>query len=132
MRTRIWQEYRILEGHLIGSYIKGSMSMHAKFTNVSIPLGSMPKDDVSDILLKVPFYQGIEALRHLIQQSDKADGHIAKNISADYFPLDKAHCRRKLQMNFKDFKCSIQQQALRKSFCKPQFYTEKRAFHFRV
>ena len=32
-------DYREVSGYLIGSYIKGSMAAHMKWTNVSLPLG---------------------------------------------------------------------------------------------
>ena len=35
--------YRIEQGSLMGSYMKGSMASHMKWTNVSIPLGKITK-----------------------------------------------------------------------------------------
>ena len=77
-------DYRILSGKLMGSYFKGSMASHMKWNNVSIPLGNMP-EDVVDKLLSVPLYEGVDALIHLIQQNEKAEGNVGKIIPADLF-----------------------------------------------
>lgn len=77
-------DYRILSGKLMGSYFKGSMASHMKWNNVSIPLGSMPEDMV-DKLLSISLYEGVDALNHLVQQNEKAEGNVGKIIPADLF-----------------------------------------------
>lgn len=77
-------KYRIIYGHLMGSYMKGSMASHMKWTNVSIPLGKMP-DDIRESLLSVTFYDGVEALKKLFESSQDSSSQIAKPIPADFF-----------------------------------------------
>lgn len=76
-------EYRKKQGQLKGTYIKGSMATHMKYTNVSLPLGQMP-DHISKVLLEVPFCEGVEALVQFLEASK--DQRIGKQIPADYFP----------------------------------------------
>ena len=78
-------DYRIDEGNLLGSYLKGSMAAHMKYSNVSLPLGKMP-DDLRSKLLTLQFREGIEALKSLLEsvKIDK-DGQIGKIIPADFF-----------------------------------------------
>lgn len=78
-------DYRMVRGHLVGSYIKGSMSRHMKWTNVFLPLGKMP-EDIQDPLLTVYFREGVEALKQLLERS-KEDGDLGKTIDADFFPI---------------------------------------------
>lgn len=77
-------DYRIRKGNLIGSYIKGSMASHMTWTNVSLPLGTMP-DDLKDLLLSVQFREGVEALKQLSENTE-GDGQLGKQIPADFFP----------------------------------------------
>ena len=88
-------DYRIERGELKGSYFKGSMASHMKWTDVSIPLGKMPADEI-DILLNVSFYDGVNALKQLIEKAD--NGHLGKPIPADYFPYI-AKCNNDRYMN---------------------------------
>lgn len=78
--------YRKVHGHLMGSYMKGSMASHMKWTNVSIPLGKMP-DDVRELFLSVTFYDGVEALKKLFESSQDSSSQIAKPIPADFFAV---------------------------------------------
>ena len=77
-------DYRIERGALKGTYFKGSIASHIKWNNVSIPLGKMPAD-VIDELLSVPFYDGVSALKQLVENSD--NGQLARPIPADLFPF---------------------------------------------
>lgn len=77
-------DYRIERGELKGSYFKGSMAAHMKWNDVSIPLGKMPKDVIDDFLC-VPFYDGVNALKQLVENSE--NGQLAKPIPADFFPF---------------------------------------------
>lgn len=76
--------YRKVHGHLMGSYMKGLMASHMKWTNVSIPLGKMP-DNIRESLLCVTFYDGVEALKKLSENSQNSSGQIAKSLPADFF-----------------------------------------------
>ena len=88
-------DYRVERGELKGSYFKGSMASHMKWTDVSIPLGKMPTDVIDD-LLRVPLYDGINALKQLIANAD--NGQLAKPIPADFFPYI-AKCNKDPYMN---------------------------------
>lgn len=77
-------DYRIERGALKGTYFKGSIASHIKWNDVSIPLGKMPAD-VIDEFLSVPFYDGVSALKQLVENSD--NGQLARPISADLFPF---------------------------------------------
>lgn len=77
--------YRKVQGILIGSYFKGSMASHMKWTNVSLPLGKMP-NEIKEVLLRVEFQEGIESLKTLAENSQAAGTEISKTISADCFP----------------------------------------------
>lgn len=88
-------DYRIKHGDLKGSYFKGSMASHMKWTDVSIPLGKMPKNEIDD-LLRVPFYDGVNALKQLVENAD--NGHLVKPIPADFFPYI-ARCNKDPYMN---------------------------------
>ena len=78
-------DYRNVQGYLMGSFIKGSMASHVKWTNVSIPLGKMPSD-LQDALLDVSFREGVEALRKLAESCGKGSP-LSKIIGADLFPV---------------------------------------------
>lgn len=88
-------DYRVERGELKGSYFKGSMASHMKWTDVSIPLGKMPTDAIND-LLSVSFYDGVNALKQLIENAD--NGHLVKPIPADCFPYI-AKCNQDPFMN---------------------------------
>lgn len=77
-------DYRIERGALKGTYFKGSIASHIKWNDVSIPLGKMP-EDVIDEFLSVPFYDGVSALKQLVENSD--NGQLARPIPADLFPF---------------------------------------------
>ena len=51
-------EYRKKQGQLKGTYLKGSMANHMKYTNVSIPIGKMP-DHIAKVFLEIPFTEGV-------------------------------------------------------------------------
>ena len=78
-------DYRKVRGRLVGSYIKGSMASHMKWTNVSLPLGKMP-ENIQDELLAVYFREGVGALKQLAESSME-DGLLGKTIPADFFPV---------------------------------------------
>lgn len=63
-------DYRVERGSLKGSYIKGSMAQHMKWTDVSIPLGAMP-DDLKNNLLEIEFRESIGALIQLSETNEK-------------------------------------------------------------
>lgn len=88
-------DYRIKHGELKGSYFKGSMASHMKWTDVSIPLGKMPTNEKDD-LLRVSFYDGVNALKQLVENAD--NGHLVKSIPADLFPYI-AKCNKDPYMN---------------------------------
>lgn len=77
-------DYRIERGALKGTYFKGSIASHIKWNDVSIPLGKMTAD-VIDEFLSVPFYDGVSALKQLVENSD--NGQLARPIPADLFPF---------------------------------------------
>ena len=68
--------YRKVKGSLIGSYFKGSMASHMKWTNVSLPLGKMP-DEAKEVLLSVEFQEGVESLKKL------ADAYAAAKLQSN-------------------------------------------------
>ena len=78
--------YRQCSGTLIGSYIKGSITTHMKYNNVSLPLGNMP-EDIKDHLIKIEFRDGIDSLKGLYESSKNQNGHLSKSIPADFFPF---------------------------------------------
>lgn len=78
-------DYRKVRGRLVGSYFKGSMASHMKWTNVSLTLGTMP-DKIQEALLTVYFREGVGALRQLAE-SGKVDGQLGKAIDADFYPV---------------------------------------------
>lgn len=77
-------DYRIERGALKGTYFKGSIASHIKWNDVSVPLGKMPAD-VIDEFLSIPFYDGVSALKQLVENSD--NGQLARPIPADLFPF---------------------------------------------
>lgn len=58
-------DYRIVEGNLLGSYLKSSMAAHMKYSNVSLPLGKMP-DDLRSKLLTLQFRKGNRGVKVVI------------------------------------------------------------------
>lgn len=84
-------EYRKISGQLYGSYFKGSIASHMKYNHVPLPLGKMP-DKNQQILLTTEMTQGIEALKRMVEDSEKSDTRtLAKSIPADVYPYI-AHC----------------------------------------
>lgn len=77
-------DYRIVSGDLFGTYMRGLPSKYVTYTNVSIPLGSMP-NEIREQLLKIEFRESINALKSTYESS-KNGKNIVKNIPADLFP----------------------------------------------
>ena len=75
--------YRVKHGILKGTYIKGSMAQHMKWTDVSLPLGTMPEKYKKGIL-EMEFRESISALKHLEEANE--NGFLVKPIPADFFP----------------------------------------------
>ena len=75
--------YRITKGNLFGSYFKGSMASYMTYTNVSLPLGEMPKQ-LKESLLTIQFRESVESLYDLLDNNTK--GQLGKVIPADFFP----------------------------------------------
>lgn len=80
-------EYRVIGGQLYGSYFKGSIATHIKYTHVPLPLGNLP-DEIKEDILTVKITQGIEALKGIIEESQKNEnGGLIKPIPAEFYPL---------------------------------------------
>lgn len=88
-------DYRILHGQLKGTYFKGSLANHIIYRDVPISLGNMDKEK-RNLLLRLPFYDGVEGLAKLIQVADK--GEINTPVAAEWYPLI-AHANNDLYMN---------------------------------
>ena len=74
-------DYRIIGGQLYGSYFKGSMASHMKYTHVPLPLGNLPEEIKKDILT-AKITQGVEALKGMVAESERNEnGGLAKPIS---------------------------------------------------
>lgn len=78
-------DYRLKRGVLTGSYFKGSMAAHMKWTGVSIPLGNMP-EDIQNQLLIVQFPESVEALQLMLNVANQEGSSLGKQIPADFFP----------------------------------------------
>jgi len=78
-------DYRVIEGQLYGSYFKGSMVNHMKYNHVPLPLGNM-SDETKEAILTVKITQGIEALKGIIEESERKNGGLMKPIPAEYYP----------------------------------------------
>lgn len=52
--------------------------------DVPLPLGKLDREK-RNILLSLPFYDGVEGLKNLIETSDT--GEISKQVPADFYPL---------------------------------------------
>lgn len=87
--------YRIMHGQLKGTYFKGSMMNHMTCKDVPLPLGKLDKEK-RDILLRLPFYDGVEGLKNLIETADK--GELCASLSADLYPVI-AHANNDPYMN---------------------------------
>lgn len=87
--------YRIMQGELKGTYFKGSILNNITYRNVPISLGNLDKEK-REILLRLPFYDGVEGLARLIQISDKSE--ISATIPAECYPLI-AYANNDLYMN---------------------------------
>lgn len=80
-------EYREISGQLYGSYFKGSMANHIKYTHVPLPLGNLPTEIKHD-LLSTEITQGIEALKGMVLESERNKGRgLSKPIPAEFYPL---------------------------------------------
>lgn len=79
-------EYRKISGQLYGSYFKGSMAAHMKYTHVPLPLGKMP-DEAKQAILVTDVTQGIEALKRMVSESEQSEAKtLARGIPADFYP----------------------------------------------
>lgn len=90
-------EYRVVQGNLMGSYIKGSMANHMKWNNVSLPLGKMP-DEIRDRILNVSFHEGVDALKKLLESTDDEERQLGATLPAEFFPII-AKCNNDPYMN---------------------------------
>ena len=80
-------KYRRIKGVLRGSYFEGSIAVHIKYTDVSLPLGTLTTEQ-KDAILTTNITQGIEALKELISKNGEGrESEIAKPIPADFFGL---------------------------------------------
>lgn len=77
--------YRLKRSMLTGSYIKGSMASHMKWTNVSLPMGNMSEEE-RELLLTVEFRESVEALQLMLDTAHQEHSVIGKPIPADWFP----------------------------------------------
>lgn len=79
-------EYRKIGGQLYGSYFKGSMMSHMKYTHVPLPLGKMPTES-KQALLVTDITQGIETLKRMVTESEQSETKtLARGIPADFYP----------------------------------------------
>ena len=90
-------EYRVVQGNLMGSYIKGSMANYMKWNNVSLPLGKMP-DEIRDRILNVSFHEGVDALKKLLESTDDEERQLGATLPAEIFPII-AKCNNDPYMN---------------------------------
>lgn len=74
-------EYRKFSGDFVGTYIVGTMGHHVKYSNVSIPLGKMPKEQRS-AFLTASVKQGIPTLEQMLKDSN---ARFTKNVPADIY-----------------------------------------------
>ena len=72
-------DYRIKQGHLRGTYIRGTTS----YKNVPLPVGKMPQELVTT-LLSVYFSEGVEELAQFME--GHKDQPVGKPIPADFYP----------------------------------------------
>ncbi len=80
-------EYRKIGGQLYGTYFKGSMVNHMTYNHVPLPLGNMPSDDIEE-MLTTNIMQGVEALKSMIEESEKGDNcGLSKVVPADFYPM---------------------------------------------
>lgn len=80
-------EYRKISGQLYGSYFKGSIAIHIKYTHVPLSLGNLSAEMKHD-LLTIQITQGIEALRGMISEIERNnDRGLSKPIPAEFYPL---------------------------------------------
>lgn len=79
-------DYRVIDGQLYGSYFKGSMVSHIKYNHVPLSLGNM-SDEIKEDILTVKITQGIEALKGIVEESERnRKGGLIKPIPAEYYP----------------------------------------------
>lgn len=79
-------DYRAERGNIIGTYIVGTMRTHAKYTNVSIPLGKMPQEFQDDILC-INLRDSVAALKQLSEKQALEKSELGKLVPADYYPI---------------------------------------------
>jgi len=77
-------EYRRISGQLYGSYFKGSIATHVQYRNIPLPLGTMP-EDIKQALLTCSITQGIDALKHMVEESINSGNPICKVVPADFY-----------------------------------------------
>lgn len=83
-------EYRKISGQLYGSYFKGAMVAHMKYTHVPLPLGKMP-DETKQTFLITTMTQGIETLKRMVFECEQNETkNLAKGIPADFYPYISA------------------------------------------
>jgi hypothetical protein len=78
-------EYRRISGQLYGSYFKGSIATHVQYRNIPLPLGKMP-EKIKQVLLTCDITQGIDALKHMVEESINSGNPICKVVPADFYP----------------------------------------------
>ena len=74
-------KYRMFLGEFVGTYIVGTMRQHVKYSNVSIPLGKMPKEQ-RNMLLTASMKQGISTLEQMLKDPNT---RFAKNVPTDIY-----------------------------------------------
>lgn len=80
-------QYRKITGTLRGSYFKGSMATHMKYTNVPLSLGKMP-NEIQEMILITNIVDGIEALRQIVTEGMQSEHKgLVKSLPADIYPL---------------------------------------------
>jgi hypothetical protein len=90
-------EYRKIRGELRGSYVEGTMSNYMQYTDIPLPLGTLPTDQKNMILI-TNITQGIEALKEMTKKnSETTNGGLAKPIPADFYGLI-AHANNNMGM----------------------------------
>ena len=77
-----YPEYRKPLGELIGTYLIGTPRTNAKYSNVSIPLGTMPEKEKKEFLTGY-INQGISVLENMLKNPDVK---FAKSVPADFYP----------------------------------------------
>ena len=76
-------EYRVVSGQLYGSYFKGSMVSHMKYSNVPLPLGKMP-EELQHSVIWHEIRTAIGALKDTLDE-DKDNLGFSVVIPADFY-----------------------------------------------